>query len=480
MEFGMAPNKLLALSITALVVLSAAMSSAHAYLHPSLVASPRAQLLQWKGGDVRRPRPRRRMSSFSKHPQFGRPHTSISQQGVSLLQSQFKMSEMERSDVNAVVELPESPEFQQTSIASDYNINIVQQAQIGQGDIHINEIWELFAIKKDVTDDDDEQTHKSNKQEEQEQAEQAPEYLCFGTASIITNPNNVDEKVVTIIVQCNIQNNEIESLPPFVELVPFLLVKSLMNQSLGTIGNDAESECCEFGEIVLQYIRNNDPSSDGTGTVSKRIDISPSVAQHPTALYHSFLDYDEDGDENTDAPQFEMVDMVDEEGQPLLSLPRPLVHQHNILHRGAGILVLRSKDKSKPLSDSLSSSSTDPQSDWTKEVQVYCHRRTDTKRIFPSMYDMFVGGVSSTDESDIMTAGRELAEELGLQRALQDASERESTSTDTDGAKKSDQLPSPSLQGPLFRCTVQTSYNRCVVNVFIFLYNDQLDSTRFG
>jgi hypothetical protein len=75
-----------------------------------------------------------------------------------------------------------------------------------------------------------------------------------------------------------------------------------------------------------------------------------------------------------------------------------------------------------------------------------------------------------------MTAGRELAEELGLQRALQDASERESTSTDTDGAKKSDQLPSPSLQGPLFRCTVQTSYNRCVVNVFIFLYNDQLDS----
>lgn len=46
--------------------------------------------------------------------------------------------------------------------------------------------------------------------------------------------------------------------------------------------------------------------------------------------------------------------------------------------------------------------------------QVYCHRRTKTKRVFPSMYDMFIGGVSGSMEPALDTALRELGEELGL------------------------------------------------------------------
>lgn len=45
---------------------------------------------------------------------------------------------------------------------------------------------------------------------------------------------------------------------------------------------------------------------------------------------------------------------------------------------------------------------------------IYCHRRTATKRVFPSMYDMFIGGISGSMEPSVLTAARELGEELGL------------------------------------------------------------------
>ncbi len=46
--------------------------------------------------------------------------------------------------------------------------------------------------------------------------------------------------------------------------------------------------------------------------------------------------------------------------------------------------------------------------------QVYVHRRTTTKDLFPGMYDMFVGGVVARGESYEAAARRELAEELGI------------------------------------------------------------------
>lgn len=136
----------------------------------------------------------------------------------------------------------------------------------------------------------------------------------------------------------------------------------------------------------------------------------------------------------------ELVEMVERSGIPLGMVPRPLVHTFNLLHRGIGMVV--AKD-----------SSINKQS--TEFPPLYVHRRTDDKRIFPSLYDMFVGGVSSADEDATTTAAREVSEELGIARALVD---------------------SAALSAPLFDCTVCTAYNRCVVTVFCFEYESLRDS----
>jgi 8-oxo-dGTP pyrophosphatase MutT (NUDIX family) len=132
----------------------------------------------------------------------------------------------------------------------------------------------------------------------------------------------------------------------------------------------------------------------------------------------------------------EIVDMVNEQGQILGSLPRPFVHTWNILHRGIGMIVsqeINILDGGKP--------------------NIYVHQRTDTKRIFPSLYDMFVGGVSCRGESSQLTAAREVAEELGLRGALE---------------YRRDESKFNPLSSELFQCTICTAYNRCVVSMFAY------------
>ncbi|EXU62125.1 MULTISPECIES: NUDIX domain-containing protein [unclassified Streptomyces] len=46
--------------------------------------------------------------------------------------------------------------------------------------------------------------------------------------------------------------------------------------------------------------------------------------------------------------------------------------------------------------------------------QVYVHRRTDTKDLYPGLYDVWVGGVIAAGEEPDNAAERELAEELGV------------------------------------------------------------------
>jgi 8-oxo-dGTP pyrophosphatase MutT (NUDIX family) len=120
--------------------------------------------------------------------------------------------------------------------------------------------------------------------------------------------------------------------------------------------------------------------------------------------------------ETEEAPD-EMVDWVDRLGVRLLPLPRKTIHDYNLLHRGAGVMVT------------------------SKQGEIYVHQRAGVKRVFPSLYDMFVGGVCSTGESTAVTAARELSEELGLH-----------------GGR-------PRLRF-LFRIPVATSRNRCLVDVY--------------
>ena len=144
--------------------------------------------------------------------------------------------------------------------------------------------------------------------------------------------------------------------------------------------------------------------------------------------------------------EMELVDMVNQHGNVLGSLPRPYIHTYNILHRGIGILVTKDEDVFQTLNAG-------------RVPFVYVHRRTSTKRIFPSLYDMFVGGVSMRGENSRLTAAREVAEELGLTRGLDILSERV-------GVEENDYSP---LSDDLFRCTVCTSYNRCVVSMFTYM-----------
>jgi len=170
---------------------------------------------------------------------------------------------------------------------------------------------------------------------------------------------------------------------------------------------------------------------------------TPEAQPRPFLLADAALQQDKDvcelllqglgGDHNTakdnEGKEVEHVGWVDNFGHDLFpptskGLPRPLVHRLNILHKGAGILV---RDQ---------------------QGRLFVHQRAAHKRVFPSMYDMFVGGVSLFGEDTRETAGRELREELGFGR---------------EGEKEEEAFR--------FLCHVliETSYNRCFVNVYEYV-----------
>jgi isopentenyldiphosphate isomerase len=89
-------------------------------------------------------------------------------------------------------------------------------------------------------------------------------------------------------------------------------------------------------------------------------------------------------------PASEIVTVVDEHDRPIRTTTRAEVRARNLLHRGVGILVRN------------------------RSGEIYVHRRTQTKDVFPGMMDMFVGGTVAAGEPYEQAAGRELAEELGI------------------------------------------------------------------
>ncbi len=90
-------------------------------------------------------------------------------------------------------------------------------------------------------------------------------------------------------------------------------------------------------------------------------------------------------------PAEEIVDLVDAENRVIGSTTRREVRGRNLLHRGVGILCRNPSG------------------------EIYVHRRTTTKDIFPGLYDMLVGGVVNAGESYDSAAAREIGEELGIE-----------------------------------------------------------------
>jgi 8-oxo-dGTP pyrophosphatase MutT (NUDIX family) len=89
-------------------------------------------------------------------------------------------------------------------------------------------------------------------------------------------------------------------------------------------------------------------------------------------------------------PGEELVDVIDDEGRTIDTVTRREVRQHRLPHRCVYVLVFNRKG------------------------ELFIHLRTPTKDVYPSYWDVCVGGVLSAGESFDLGARREIAEEVGL------------------------------------------------------------------
>ncbi|MGV9706485.1 NUDIX hydrolase [Streptomyces sp. NPDC003483] len=86
----------------------------------------------------------------------------------------------------------------------------------------------------------------------------------------------------------------------------------------------------------------------------------------------------------------EILDIVDENDVVVGVSPRAEAYARGLRHR---CVFVRARDA---------------------DGRLFVHRRTATKLVFPSLYDMFVGGVVGAGESYDSAALREAEEELGV------------------------------------------------------------------
>jgi CheY-like chemotaxis protein/8-oxo-dGTP pyrophosphatase MutT (NUDIX family) len=89
-------------------------------------------------------------------------------------------------------------------------------------------------------------------------------------------------------------------------------------------------------------------------------------------------------------PRDEVVDVVDDDDRVVGQAARREVYARRLRHRVVAIMARRSTG------------------------EVFVHRRPAGKQVFPSRYDMFLGGAVGTGEDYETAARRELEEELGV------------------------------------------------------------------
>ncbi|WP_371646402.1 MULTISPECIES: NUDIX hydrolase [unclassified Streptomyces] len=93
----------------------------------------------------------------------------------------------------------------------------------------------------------------------------------------------------------------------------------------------------------------------------------------------------------------EVLDVVDRDDRVTGRAPRGEVYAGGLLHR---CVFVQARDA---------------------QGRIFVHRRTASKLVFPSAYDMFVGGVVGAGESYAQAALREAEEELGVAGLAQPA-----------------------------------------------------------
>src|SRR5699024_10529825 len=86
----------------------------------------------------------------------------------------------------------------------------------------------------------------------------------------------------------------------------------------------------------------------------------------------------------------ELLALYDESGRPCGTALRSRVRGENLRHAATGVVVRNGAGA------------------------VYVHRRTDTKDVYPGMYDFASGGCGRAGADAVAAAYRELGEELGI------------------------------------------------------------------
>jgi isopentenyldiphosphate isomerase len=92
----------------------------------------------------------------------------------------------------------------------------------------------------------------------------------------------------------------------------------------------------------------------------------------------------------------ELVDVIDDAGHTIAVVTRREVRRGRLPHRCTYVLV------------------------FDRNGRLFVHRRTPTKDVYPSHWDVAIGGVLSAGESFAEGARRELGEELGIDAAPED------------------------------------------------------------
>jgi isopentenyldiphosphate isomerase len=113
-------------------------------------------------------------------------------------------------------------------------------------------------------------------------------------------------------------------------------------------------------------------------------------ARHPADRARHPAEQARRGAEHARRSARELLDIVDERDRPVGQAPRAEAYARRLTHRC--VFVLARDDQGR----------------------IFVHRRTDDKLVFPSLHDMFVGGVVGAGESYDAAALREAEEELGV------------------------------------------------------------------
>lgn len=90
------------------------------------------------------------------------------------------------------------------------------------------------------------------------------------------------------------------------------------------------------------------------------------------------------------SPSDELVDVIDHEGRIIGVVTRGEMRDKRLLHRCTYVLVFNGRG------------------------ELFIHLRTATKDVYPSHWDVCIGGVLAAGESFDAGANREVAEELGV------------------------------------------------------------------